>query len=110
MHRLHAFWECPIAQAVHQQLQLGLGGVQLEWAHVWLFQTPTQACQLPVWQVVGLAALGAMEHGRRRLWAQARQDGRLEDLVGVVGRAAGLFFWSELQDYILARRGVFGPL
>lgn len=110
VHRLHAFWECPVAVAVRQQLQLGLGGVRIERAHVWLLQAPSQACQVPVWQVVGLAALGAMEYGRRRLWAQSGQDGQPEDLVGVVGRAAGLFFWSELQDFVLARRGGLGPL
>ncbi len=41
---------------------------------------------------------------------QTGLDDRPKDLVGVVGRAAGLFFWCELQDFVLARRGVLGPL
>ena len=65
--------------------------------------------QQVVWQVVGLAALNAMTYGRSRLWAQALQADRLggqrpTDLLASVARAAVVFVWSELQDFVLHRR------
>ncbi len=52
--RLHAFWHCAVAQAVVQEVSAGLpAGVRL-----------TRA----VWRVVCVAAVAAMDKGRRCLW------------------------------------------
>lgn len=112
-HRLHAFWDCPVAQEIRQQLAHGCGGEQPARQHVWLLQSPSRGCQQGVWQVVGLAALNAMEYGRSRLWAQTlqadsdRQGGhRRADMLSTVQQAAVAFFWSEIQDFVVHRRGV----
>jgi hypothetical protein len=68
LHRTHAFWDCPVAQAVVQQLQRGLGGQLVQRHHVWLVTPPSRAVQLVVWQIACLAALEAMDAGRRLLW------------------------------------------
>jgi hypothetical protein len=108
VHRLHAFWECPVARAVRLQLQQGLGGVSPQRRHVWLLESPSRGCQLLVWRVVGLAALNAMEYGRSRLWVQSLQVGDPGERLAEVARAASVFFWSELQDFTLDRLGLPG--
>jgi hypothetical protein len=66
--RLHAFWECPVALAVREQLRAALGMAPPR-AAVWLLASPTPACCGLAWVAVCLAALDAMEHGRKLLWA-----------------------------------------
>jgi hypothetical protein len=66
--RQHAFWECAIAQAVRTQVQRGLGGALLQQWHLWLVDPPPSVCKI-VWRVVVLAAIWAMEQGRKRLWS-----------------------------------------
>lgn len=109
VHREHVFWSCPVAVAVREQIQAGLGQVGgLERHHLWLLATPSPACCSSVWQIVCLAAVSAMEFGRKRLWAQLRQGGVSDSWVAEVGRAAGLRFWAELQDFVLDRGRVVG--
>ncbi len=66
--RRHNFWECPIAQHVRKELQrcLPAGSTPLARQHVWLLQAPPEV-QPCVWRVVALAALNAMDSGRRHL-------------------------------------------
>jgi hypothetical protein len=80
--RQHAFWECAIAQAVRAQVQRGLGGALLQQWHLWLVDPPPSVCPM-VWRVVVLAAVWAMEQGRKRLW--------FIHLLGRVCCAAGHF-------------------
>lgn len=66
LQRQHVFWDCPVAQSVREQLQLGLGGAApavQQW-QVWLLQPPPRV-RPAVWRLVALAALEAMEYGRR---------------------------------------------
>lgn len=68
--RRHHFWDCSIAAAVVQELQLGLdsaaplGGVTRE--QLWLLQPPP-GVHRGIWQVAALAALSSMDAARRRL-------------------------------------------
>ena len=70
--RLHCFWNCPIACAVRAELSRALQHVTAQpigRASVWLGQPPPDPAVHPgVWLVVCLAALSAMDHGRRQLW------------------------------------------
>jgi hypothetical protein len=101
LHRQHAFWDCPVAMAVREELQRGLGvQVQLKQHHLWLLQNPAPAVQVPVWQVVGLAALEAMDRARRFMWWTSCQPGVSRGMAlqqGVV-RARSLL-WLGLQDF-----------
>ena len=69
--RLHHFWFCPVAQAVIAQLETQLGAGVTR-AQVWLVQAPpgVQSC---VWDVVVLAAITAMEVGRRFMAAALKR-------------------------------------
>jgi hypothetical protein len=91
--RQHSFWDCPVAVAVRAQLALALHEAPSQ-PHVWLLQPPRASLRPGVWTLVCLAALSAMEYGRRRLWADR------ESSLDVVGRAAVLRFWCDLQAFV----------
>ena len=76
MHRLHAFWDCPVAKAVTDQLQSQLHIHHLSRAALWLLQTPAEHINTGVWQVVCNAAVTAMDYGRRRMWSAYIAAGR----------------------------------
>jgi hypothetical protein len=71
--RQHTFWGCPVAQAVVAAVLSALpAGVQPRFlcAHLWLCSPPApEVINVHVWRVVCLAALSAMEYGRRVMWA-----------------------------------------
>lgn len=124
--RLHAFWGCPVAQAVVEQLRLCLpaGARPLRCADVWLLRPPA-GVHAGVWGVVCAAALDAMAHGRRALWAVSRgvkapdprqtlitdylpvvrAAGVLPPLTGVqrAERSATAWLWTQLQDFVELR-------
>jgi hypothetical protein len=103
---------------VRAALQQGLGeGVQLQQRHVWLLQPPAQHVQLGPWLVVAMAALEAMEHGRRALWRQhhhghgsgglrpVEEGGRV---VQAAAAAAARQFWLLLLDFAGDQRAPVG--
>ncbi len=61
--RLHHFWDCLVAQAVVAAVSAAVGAA-VPWAALWLVLCPDGLCPV-VWAVVCLAALSAMERGRR---------------------------------------------
>jgi hypothetical protein len=100
--RMHAFWECPVARAVTAQLAAGAGvGVgELQRSSVWLLLPPSPDLWVTAWQVAALAALDAMEYGRRFLWfLRARPGFAAAAGVERVSRAAAARFWFNLQDF-----------
>ena len=105
VHREHAFWECPVAQAVRLQLQTSMPPrVAVQRRHVWLLSSPdAEHCTAQVWQVVAMVALLAMERGRATLWSARRQlqHGELPaeaDPLQVARRHAVGRFWVLLMD------------
>lgn len=125
--RAHAFWSCPVAQsvvaAVQGALPLPAGGA-LHCCHLWLCITPHPRVQQGVWDVVCLAALNAMQTGRKLLWKLGRERGEALAAGGVqltlqqawgVGpapptvlqraqRAAVAHFWANVQDFVQLHR------
>jgi hypothetical protein len=99
-HRQHCFWDCPVAQAVLQELRRGLPGIDIRQYHLWLLQSPGVGVQTVVWRVVALAALTAMEHGRRCLWHHALQHQATQaaSVTHASSRAAA-HFWLLLHDF-----------
>jgi hypothetical protein len=69
--RAHHCWECPVAQALVQQIAAFVPGT-ISRANVWLAEAPAgiQPC---MWDVVSLAALSAMERARVGLRAATRR-------------------------------------
>ena len=102
--RQHTFWLCPVARDVVRQLQRGLGNQPLAQWNLWLLQPPRDV-RPAVWRVVALAALEAMEMGRRSLWRKWVKAGRpleAEERAAVVqaaGQRAAASFWLSLHDF-----------
>jgi hypothetical protein len=92
--RQHAFWECAIAPAVRTQVQRGLGGALLKQWHLWLVDPPPSVCDM-VWRVVVLAAIWAMEQGRKRLWSLFHTPPRQGFAVQQTISKASASFWSS---------------
>eukprot|EP00195_Chlamydomonas_chlamydogama_P002330 CAMPEP_0202920642 /NCGR_PEP_ID=MMETSP1392-20130828/76966_1 /ASSEMBLY_ACC=CAM_ASM_000868 /TAXON_ID=225041 /ORGANISM="Chlamydomonas chlamydogama, Strain SAG 11-48b" /LENGTH=374 /DNA_ID=CAMNT_0049614149 /DNA_START=11 /DNA_END=1135 /DNA_ORIENTATION=- len=67
----HTFWDCPVAQAVMQQVRNAIPAApEVSRKHLWLLQAPPDSgLYQPVWAVVCLAALNAMQQGRAYMWA-----------------------------------------
>ncbi len=123
--RVHFFWECPVAQAVVSELQRCLpAGVLLSRAHVWLLQSPAPQVNLGVWRAVCLAALSAMDTGRRCCWKLNKErlergprqqslheawglQGPPAPLHARAGRVAVLQFWSLLEGFAVLHRYPF---
>jgi hypothetical protein len=103
--RQHHFWACPVSQAVVGQVEPRLGET-ITRANVWLVQAPghTEHC---VWDVIVLAAIAAMETGRRFMAASLRRgadQGELSLEAGVElaergARRAVMDFWGRLHGF-----------
>ena len=110
----HVFWAedgdaaaCPVAAAVLRQLRQALpppAGAALSCADLWLLRPPVGGrVHAGVWGVVGMAALSAMQHGRRCAWAYHKLAQEARDPAGL--RQARL---DEFPGFAL-QRGVPGP-
>jgi hypothetical protein len=71
--RVHSFWTCVVAVAVRAELERVLQQ-PVSRPDVWLFHAPATHIRTEVWDLVCLAALGAMEHGRKLGWAQQAEE------------------------------------
>ena len=105
---LHCFWECTAAEAVRQEIDRVLAA----WApshtrtsrrSLWLLDPPaiTPPLNDAVWTAVCLAALEAMEHGRRHMWRLHHNPSPPLDVpvAGTLPRhSAVIRFWSNLLD------------
>jgi hypothetical protein len=109
--RAHAFWVCPVAAAVVAALREQLPpGIVLRREHLWLGLPPTHRLHRGVWEVVAVAAVGAMTAGRKLLSAWERGRGspprplQPELRVPVAARRAVVAFWAFLQDFAVVQR------
>ena len=98
--RAHHFCDCPVAAAVLAELRAAVPGVRA--SHVWLMLTPP-GLHAGLWRVICVAAINAMDAGRReackRQGQRARDDARrrrrlapgqlmITDLLAPAARAA----------------------
>jgi hypothetical protein len=108
--RDHHFWDCPVATAVLDAVRLGLPlGTSLRREHVWLGRAPGCRIDSGVWQVVAVAALGAMAKGRGFLIKEKLSlmsgdppPGAAE--AAAAGAHAAQFFWTSLQEFVSMRQ------
>lgn len=116
--RQHHFWACPIARAVLSAITASLpfqpstsGAAadvppDLPQRAIWLAQAPP-AVHEGVWGVVCLAAVEAMDHGRRRMYAMRHTTAVLPPptaIVATCSRSAVARFWCLLADFAALRR------
>ena len=112
--RCHHYWDCPVARAVLATLAAQLGGRQPTRLQLWLMRRPPRV-HAGVWDAVCLAALAAMDGGRRQLSARtlhAHEVGSRPSssrhppppppppaqLAAAAQRHAVARFWDLLQD------------
>ena len=73
--RIHAFWYCTLAQAMVNEINHSLGITDpIQRHHLWLSPPPLtrNPINLHIWQVVTLAAVTAMDHGRKAMSAMLK--------------------------------------
>ena len=135
--RVHYFWDCPVAQAVLQEIARALPvGLPLHRWHVWCLFSPSPVVCPAVWVVVCLSALSAMDRGRRTFWhmhlsgrVQAASGGLRQQTLyeawgldtppepdvlpaSPVQKAAGVAvaaFWSGLQNFVALQNTAASP-
>lgn len=100
--RAHCFWDCPVAVAVRAELAREVGGPVTR-ADLWLARPP-QGVAAPVWDVVCLAAVEAIERGRWSLAKGPAADDAVAAALPASGvHAAGVVavasFWGALADF-----------
>ena len=101
--RDHHYWTCPVASAVVAELTTGLrrwrpaGFSVVQRSAVWLV-LPPQGVRQPLWDVVCLAVVAAMDFGRKLLYRRRAATASLR--AGVPARAAARF-WELLADYAM---------
>ena len=100
--RAHHFWECPVAQAVTQQIAAHVPG-PITRANVWLAEAPA-GMQQCVWDVVALAAISAMERARVGLRANSHQatapgEPNHPDQLEIAKGRAVLDFWQRVRGF-----------
>jgi hypothetical protein len=66
--------------------------------NVWLVDPPPSVCEI-VWRVVVLAAIWAMEQGRKRLWSSVLSPARQGSAAQQAISKASTSFWSALHDF-----------
>ncbi|PRW45726.1 Transposon TX1 uncharacterized 149 kDa [Chlorella sorokiniana] len=96
--RLHHYWACPVAAAVLSSIAAAAGGSIPRHA-IWLCRAPA-GVYAGVWDLVCLAAVAAMDHGRRTLYALSTGPPPEAPLSAIAGRSARARFWSNLADFI----------
>ena len=99
--RRHHFWDCPVAAAVTSSLSAQLGGRHLTPQHLWLAQPPP-TIHAGVWEAVCLAAVAAMDGGRRQMTARQLATPATAagpELAAAASRHAVARLWELLQDF-----------
>jgi len=99
--RLHHYWGCPVARAVAGTISEAVGAPVTR-AAVWLARSPP-AVYSGVWDVVCLAAVAAMDHGRRLMYALGSGPAPAAPLSVVAAGAARARFWSHLAEFVAFR-------
>jgi hypothetical protein len=98
--RMHHFWDCPVAQAVVSAVSAVVGAA-VPRAALWLVLCPDGLCPV-VWDVVCLAALSAMERGRRAaVSASAAAAGAAAARRAAAEAVAD--FWGRLASFVALR-------
>ena len=98
--REHHYWDCPVAQAVIESIETALAprpGFQM--SHLWVPCAP-HGVHGGVWQLVCLAAVAAMDAGRKRLYADSLPPTHTPlTLTAACGRYAAAKFWGFIADF-----------
>jgi hypothetical protein len=104
--RRHHFWACSAAAAVVDVVATVVGQ-PLDMPSVWLARAPNNMHQ-PVWDLVCLAVLGAMEDARRCLKVAARDNSGSGDAVAHAKARAVSGLWQRISDFVAMHKAPQG--
>jgi hypothetical protein len=104
--RRHHFWACCAAVGV-VDVVAAVVGQPLDVSSIWLVRAPNNMHQ-PVWDLVCLAVLGAMEDARRCLKVGARDNSGSGDVVAHAKARAVSGFWQRLSDFVAMHKAPQG--
>jgi hypothetical protein len=101
--RRHHFWDCLLATVLRSEMEFEIFGdvepdeSELGKEELWLVRAPEGINQV-VWDVVCLAAISALEHGRRFIYASRQEENRIATFER--GRLAVVSeFWARLGSF-----------
>lgn len=100
--RLHHYWACPVARAVIDSVSAAVGA-PVPRAAIWLARAPA-GVHASVWCLVCLAAVAAMDHGRRVLYAVSHGPPVAGPVHAAAATAARNRFWRHLSDFLAYQR------
>lgn len=102
----HLFWACPVADTVRKEIERQLqvrsilpAVARLSCASVWLGTLPSPRIDRLVWDLVCLAAMHAMDVGRRTAWAVGQRLPTPDVVKRIAQHAACGAFWDALADF-----------
>jgi hypothetical protein len=102
----HLFWMCPVADAVRSEIERQLIAChmleiprRLACADIWLARLPNPSLHRIVWDLVCLAAIHAMDVGRRAAWAVGQRLPSPTLVTRIAARAACGALWTALADF-----------
>jgi hypothetical protein len=100
--RRHHFWDCPLAAALRAHLELAVAPARISRASLWLLRPPHGVAP-PVWDVVCMAALAALELGRQQLYGNRVGPGAAASAAAgqVATSVAAVLadFWARLHSF-----------
>ena len=101
----HTLWDCPVSLALRQHLQLSLpNAAAITKPCLWLLHPPSPALVSQAWEVVAVAAVEAMDYGRRRMWslriAGVWPPADIGTAVAAVSQSVILRFWLNLDTFV----------
>jgi hypothetical protein len=99
---MHHFWQCPVARALLDEMN-ELLPVSISREQLWLVRSPPGMHQL-VWDVVCLAAVSALEMGRRLLLRRRPLAGAPPLCVLRVCAECVADFWARLRGFVALGR------
>jgi hypothetical protein len=106
--RRHYFWDCVVARALRENMAMAMLGSPPDTADdcfsradLWLVQPPAGLAP-PVWDVVCLAALSALDSGRQQVIMTGLRVRRALTSAEVMRISVSVIadFWGRLQSYV----------
>jgi hypothetical protein len=96
--RAHHFWDCGVARALWFTISDNADELNFDKHHLWLVEPPRGIVQ-PVWDVVCMAAIAALESGRRCLYAARCDEGISSNVLNRIKVQTVADFWARLHSF-----------
>ena len=107
--RSHHFGSCTIAYTLRVHISESTEEMCVNRENIWLAIPPHNDIEQSIWDVVCLAAISAMDYGRRTLYASREEDGIVNVATLTRIRTQVIAdFWGRLQSFVHLGRKMKG--